>query len=981
MRRVAQLCTGLLTAGAAACASTTASLEAASAVGLSPVVVALTTRVPDLEARAAAGDSTAQYALALVRQHGLRGVAADAQGAAELKAAAAASRGSTAITQYIAGINGAPGRVHIINLPKGGALGPGTAKAAEACVAELRRWAVGGYGGAAALVFLPEQGPTTAGVEPTGEAATEPPPAEEAAPGEAVDEAEETDGRTACGDRERTVALGEVWANARPWSPKPLPRCGAGESRCAVLRAKVERLNRRDPAAEARAATARGDFRLGAYNHIGPMPRGWETVGVTCRAWTRELVGKWHVNQDVVRPGDPEHSAAALAFLAAYNQALVSDPAFPYPDVCAPDGLKPLPRYPGPVRTAAEAARSGDAAKLAALPAGSDVNAPDPFGRPPLAVAMANGDEAMARALLERGADPNAREEDEPAPLAVAIDEGRFELARLMEAKGARMTGGTGLCDLRGVRFFDPEEETVNRKCSWAGLLIAKSQFDWLDEFARVAPRERAPQRETLLDLDRADTSRPEGLAVLDGFDELEASFFAAVAERNEPVISRLLPYVGQGLPAAFTLARLYKLQRPDLVRGIVLAGHGSDAARSPSEAQLWRTAARAKQDSALAFLYDFGADLNLLPAERLAACDSAAGSSDIRTLLACVKEAADRRAQLLESVAAGDRLSFDRLVAEAADLRERRKATVVDLVGGRLPVANLARLLQRGAAPGTNDWTGSGAADRVFAGAELAEAESAVAAARNARSTQAPVVTAALRGDAAVVRLLADAGAPNLIGGALAVAELGGSPKVDTFSDEPQNTSLLPAGPEPSKARAFDLLASEIARLHGSQSLEYLFRHTVVFGYDDLSRALVARGYRPAKAAKPDRIWHAWSGLGHPCKPSTARFLIEAGLPYAYPVPTDFTNERPLHGMAATCVNPASVSVLVAGPAEVNELNLERQTALDRALQYRKTHLADALRALGGKTATEVAPAKVAADEAKARAEDDLDLEQSERT
>ncbi len=110
-----------------------------------------------------------------------------------------------------------------------------------------------------------------------------------------------------------------------------LPDCNAADKRCQILKTKIIHLRERDPGAEAASAAKRGDFRLGAHNYIGPGARGWDTPGVECGVWTRDLISKWHVNQDVILPGDSEHSAAAMAFLAAYNKAMVSDPAFPYP--------------------------------------------------------------------------------------------------------------------------------------------------------------------------------------------------------------------------------------------------------------------------------------------------------------------------------------------------------------------------------------------------------------------------------------------------------------------------------------------------------------------------------------------------------------------------------------------------------------------------------------------------------------------------
>lgn len=74
---------------------------------------------PDsLESRAETGDGRAQYALSVVYRYGLNGVPRDGGRATALRAKAVAQRGYTPITQYIAGLEGKPGRTAIINIPR-----------------------------------------------------------------------------------------------------------------------------------------------------------------------------------------------------------------------------------------------------------------------------------------------------------------------------------------------------------------------------------------------------------------------------------------------------------------------------------------------------------------------------------------------------------------------------------------------------------------------------------------------------------------------------------------------------------------------------------------------------------------------------------------------------------------------------------------------------------------------------------------------
>ena len=123
----------LLTIGVwpAACASTPPDRSAA----LAPLQLALTTPPDELRARAQAGDAQAQYALSILHSRG-RGVELDRRQAIELRRKATAQRGSTPITTYIAGLNGAPGRVSTIYVPRY-ALSPGAAAVSDVCLSVL----------------------------------------------------------------------------------------------------------------------------------------------------------------------------------------------------------------------------------------------------------------------------------------------------------------------------------------------------------------------------------------------------------------------------------------------------------------------------------------------------------------------------------------------------------------------------------------------------------------------------------------------------------------------------------------------------------------------------------------------------------------------------------------------------------------------------------------------------------------------------
>lgn len=106
----------LLPALLAGCA--TGGPSSAPLTGLSPLVDALNAPVEDLAAAAERGDASAQYGLSVLAADGLRGVPKDTARAEQLRRRATSPKSSTPITQYIPGINGAPGRTAIINLPQ-----------------------------------------------------------------------------------------------------------------------------------------------------------------------------------------------------------------------------------------------------------------------------------------------------------------------------------------------------------------------------------------------------------------------------------------------------------------------------------------------------------------------------------------------------------------------------------------------------------------------------------------------------------------------------------------------------------------------------------------------------------------------------------------------------------------------------------------------------------------------------------------------
>jgi len=103
-----------------------------------PLRRALTEPIPELTRAADGGDRSAQYALSFLMRTGVRGVTPDPVRSEDLRSLAARPS-STVITQYIPGINGAPGRTSIIPITLPG-LGDAEAQRMDLCgVALLTR--------------------------------------------------------------------------------------------------------------------------------------------------------------------------------------------------------------------------------------------------------------------------------------------------------------------------------------------------------------------------------------------------------------------------------------------------------------------------------------------------------------------------------------------------------------------------------------------------------------------------------------------------------------------------------------------------------------------------------------------------------------------------------------------------------------------------------------------------------------------------
>lgn len=711
-----------------------------------------------------------------------------------------------------------------------------------------------------------------------------------------------------------------------------------------VLRQKTARLKARDPAKEAADATQRGDSRLAGSNYIGPMPSGWSLPGVSCALWTRPAIGKWYVADDVITSKEEvTHGQAAVRFITRYNQALVDNPLFLYPELCAREGRQPKPRYTGAVRTYAEAARSADPVALASVPTGASINTRDLLGHTALNWALYRSDGEMARLLVERGADPAVRppssggDFDGPAPLAQALRMKNAALVRAMLDRGARFSSATGLCTDRREpdQMFAPE-------CDWIGLVVSTGRADLIDRAVR----------------DRKVATAADEQTVVQG--EIASAFNRALDARQEDAVTRLLPLLEGGDPS-FWVHRLMKAGRFDLARRYV-ALHEQELGRSKAESSLWAAAARAGQEDALTFLANYGGELNLLPASRLSACRTSASQGDIVALASCVREAADRRLRMEARIKAGDTAGLLALAREAADLHEYRRATIVDMVvqhGNAAMMTALAPLVAPVRLDRFGEQRQASYPDNSFP--QIASWDGLVALKQRLDTFPMIANTAVERNDPALVASLAalkPTGVAPALTGYIGRIE----PRIPMDPMEDPTTETLPNAPDPGKMAMIRSLVQLVATSNGPQSMEAAMGSAVRAGWNDVIRLMLAAGFRGDKAERPDQLWQSWAGLSSACKPSTGELLTGTGVRIDYPLDARLNGEPPLWIVAAACKNPRSAALLVKAGADPNTLSgLEGDgdTMVDVALQRRKPLMAEALRKLGGVTSAQLPPGK----------------------
>lgn len=774
--------------------------------------------------------------------------------------------------------------------------------------------------------------------------------------------------------------------------PQAAARCDKDDAWCQALVQKTRNLKTRDPAAEARAAMAKGDFRLGQDFYYGDpiIIASSGLPGVHCRFWPSAMIGKRHTHQDYIPAGGEEHTKAAGVFLKTYNRTIVSDPRFPWPDICALEGRDWAKVYAGPVTTPAQAVRSRDLAKLKALALTPETaNAEDPLRRRPLDWAILNGDIDMAAALVEAGADVSQAGDEDGSAVGLAILKGRFDLAKAWVAKGGGLPMDTGLCPTPVDSFGRPVPTDIKPPdpgyippvgdCGWAGLLIQHGQLDILDTLMAAA----------------GDDYR--AIARVDSGGDIGNGFRLAVLKGDMATARRLLPYAGDPkIYPGYQLGWLYHHKQYEMVKTLMLTRH-MGTARSVVEADLWRAALEAGRYPAFAMLFDYGWEVNRLSAAQLAACRTAVlGGSDGEIFDACVRAAFERSEAMQTAIKAGDTPAFKALIADSASVREDNKIGLDALVAAHGTPEMFTALVQAGAKqrPGLGFEPREVGGDftlfnpQLYDGGDKARFDGYVLPhmiiGDHAVWGNQVVSVAYARDDQAMLDAVL---AANYTGLAAALNDkigVGSSLRkyipdfISTF-DKQIDAETYPVRPaDPALMARLQRDIPRVARVEGPQALEPLFTYAAQLGWNDVTQLILDDGFDARQIKNSGDFWFHFALWDSTCKPSMAHLLIKAGIPVGYSREGEAGDARLLNDLAATWRDGATIGVAIReGGFDVNEpLDESGATAFDEASRRGYDDTVRTLTALGGKPGKLAHPdMRQASENALAREGFDADL------
>ena len=229
-----------------------------------------------------------------------------------------------------------------------------------------------------------------------------------------------------------------------------------------------------DPAGDASEAAGDGEWGLiRTYTMMGSTPFGVDCLAADGMGHGAPLVRAYRVYSDVAGScetfgsgGDCDIERRMDAYAETYNRTLVTNPAYPYRDLCRPAALpaRAAPYgygkldpaewgfrtlAPGPARTIHEAARRGDLTGIEQFVRSDadSIDERDPYGMTPLAWSVAYRQTSAAQLLVRNGASSAGSEcslaGDPASPVRLALRTGQDALAQWLSSR-LRDGGKTG---------------------------------------------------------------------------------------------------------------------------------------------------------------------------------------------------------------------------------------------------------------------------------------------------------------------------------------------------------------------------------------------------------------------------------------------------------------------------------------------------------------------------------------------------------
>lgn len=319
-----------------------------------------------------------------------------------------------------------------------------------------------------------------------------------------------------------------------------------------------------------------------------------------------------------------------------------------------------------------------------------------------------------------------------------------------------------------------------------------------------------------------------------------------------------------------------------------------------------------------------------------------------------------------------GNLTRFTSLQGQVADVQSRYRYRLVDEVAGKGTADMMRILVQRGARPDFNGFSGEQFQYRQFYDDDIRttqryaglltddafpsvfpELQSVGLLLEHVRTFSNPLRYAGERQNPEMVEVILAQKPNNTIREGIDFVNRSGS--LTARRSSLVDTETLPDAPPPIIEEIIGFWADAIIAQNGQPYLEPLALQVVEAGWNDVFKTLKNKGFDFSKVDQPYRFWGYWAGQNSACKPSTEQFLIGSGVDANYPLDPDLEGRPPLRIVAETCRNPDSAGALVkAGVADIYYAP-NGYTLVDVAQSRRRPLMVQALRQLGAVSGDEL--------------------------